>query len=98
MTEAQRRGIWRLVVGDEIFPPGRQFRMNVVTGQREVFEPADETQHTGLDAGEGGSPPDLARIAALRAGPEDAFLATGAGIVADTATGHRQCQPRWWPL
>jgi hypothetical protein len=38
---AQRAGAWRQVVGDEIFPPGRTFRINVVTGHREVLEHGD---------------------------------------------------------
>jgi hypothetical protein len=32
-------GGWRSVRPGEIHPPGRQFRMNMTTGQREVFEP-----------------------------------------------------------
>ena len=33
-------GTWRSVGPDEVFPPDRQFRMNVATGQSEVFVPA----------------------------------------------------------
>jgi AAA domain len=56
--EPQRQGIWRAVVDDEIFPPGRQFRMNVTTGQPEVFEPADGIAKDGTPEAE--LPPDAA--------------------------------------
>jgi hypothetical protein len=56
--ERQRQGIWRAVVGDEVFAPGRQYRMNVTTGQPEIFEPADGIAVEGTPEAE--PPPDVA--------------------------------------
>jgi hypothetical protein len=38
--EPLQQGTWRSVTPGEIFSPGRHYRMNIATGQPEVFEPA----------------------------------------------------------
>jgi hypothetical protein len=37
---AEADGCWRPVGAEEVFAPGRQFRLNLTTGQQEVFEPS----------------------------------------------------------
>ena len=41
---------WRPVRPDEVFQPGRQFRMNVTTGQHEVLEPAAQRAGAAREA------------------------------------------------
>src|SRR5262249_25364837 len=38
--DAGANGYWRAVGAEEIFAPGRQFRLDQTTGQSEVFEPS----------------------------------------------------------
>jgi hypothetical protein len=42
MADARPQGRWRPVVGDPVFQPGLSYHINPTTGQRWVFEPADD--------------------------------------------------------
>jgi hypothetical protein len=77
-------GAWRQVDPNEVFPPGRSFRMNQTTGKSEVFEPNAGVQagrsDAALGAGQGAVPGTAGGVAGGLSGSRQApGLPQGAG-------------------